>query len=124
MVFGFWFFCCGSDIMLAKDSNFPVCGESLPPIAQWVGVEDHLLLWILTELKVWAACLLCTDMFWGMLGSTALCACASVKIIGASGVGHSENKDCDDCVLAVGCLRGDWTLSVHEELHNSWPNDR
>lgn len=41
-------------------------------------------------------------MFWGMLGSTALCACASVKIIGASGVGHSQNKDLDDCVLAVG----------------------
>lgn len=29
------------------------------------------------------------------------------KIIGVSGVGHPQNKDHDDSVLAVCCLRGD-----------------
>jgi len=46
-------------------------------------------------------------MLWDMRGSTALCACASVKIIDASGVEHPQNKDRDNRVLAVGCLRGD-----------------
>lgn len=36
-----------------------------------------------------------------------LCACAAVKIIGVSGVGHPQNKDDDDRVLAVCCLHGD-----------------
>lgn len=31
----------------------------------------------------------------------------TVKIIGAPAVGHLKNKDRDDCVLAVGWLRGD-----------------
>lgn len=46
-------------------------------------------------------------MFAGILGSIVLCACDSMKIIGASGAGHLQNKDRDDSVLAVGCLRGD-----------------
>lgn len=70
-------------------------------------MEDHLLLWILTELKASDISPRCTDVFWGMPRSRALCACAFVKIIGASGVGHPQNKDRDDGVLAVGCLRGD-----------------
>lgn len=98
-----------------------VLWETLPPWTLRVGAGDCLLLWIPTELKAWAASPRCTDAFRGMLGSTVLCAGASVKIIGASGVGHPHNKDCDDRVLAVGCLRGDWTLGAHEELHNSWP---
>lgn len=109
-----WYYACKA-LKLSR-----MLWESLPPWALWVGVEVCLLLGILAELKAWAASPRCTDAFWGMLGSTALCACASVKIIGASGVGHPQNKDRDDRVLAVGCLRGDWTLSALEELHNSW----